>query len=149
MFGMRFIGKTNQQETPSAVLTWQRTGGKYHQDVAALHAKYGNIVRVAPNELSFATVESYKTIYGHASKGRRPFLKSLWFHAEDAEDGLASVQDPIKHQTMRKSLSHAFSPKAMKLQSDLVIKYIDLFVQQLTKYGDQEKGIPMQEWFNW
>jgi hypothetical protein len=30
----------------------------------ALHERYGNAVRIAPNELSFASVESTKKIYG-------------------------------------------------------------------------------------
>lgn len=29
-----------------------------------LHQKYGNVVRIAPNELSFASIESTKVIYG-------------------------------------------------------------------------------------
>lgn len=30
----------------------------------ALHKKYGDVVRIAPNELSFASIESSKKIYG-------------------------------------------------------------------------------------
>lgn len=48
-----------------AYKTWQ---GQIHKVHLALHQKYGPIVRIAPNELSFYSLNALKSIYG-ASNG--------------------------------------------------------------------------------
>lgn len=50
---------------------------------------------------------------------------------------------------MRRSLSHAFSAKSLRLQQDLILHYVELFVQQLTRLGNQGNGLEMDEWYNW
>jgi len=94
-------------------------------------------------------VETYKEIYGHAKGDRKAFLKSDWYTRRGEEPNVVSVLDPVKHSQMRKSLSHAFSARALRLQTDVVIQYVDHFIEQIFKYGNQEKGIPSQEWYNW
>lgn len=42
-----------------------------------IHHKYGDVVRIAPNELSFYSPQSYQDIYGHVSKGRGRFCKNI------------------------------------------------------------------------
>jgi hypothetical protein len=39
------------------------------QKISALHAKYGEVVRVAPNELSFVCEEAWERIYGRVDNG--------------------------------------------------------------------------------
>jgi hypothetical protein len=38
-------------------------GGKHEKNIRALHKKYGNIVRIAPNEVAIADPQAIKTIY--------------------------------------------------------------------------------------
>lgn len=42
--------------------------GTWHQDVVLLHRKYGNVVRIAPNELSIVDEAGLKALYGHGQK---------------------------------------------------------------------------------
>jgi cytochrome P450 len=58
---------------------------------------------------------------------------------------IVSERDPIKHREVRKSLSHAFSAKALRLQTELVLKYVDRLVDQITKQGNAEHGINVGE----
>ena len=46
--------------------------GSLVDDMASIHEKYGDIVRLAPDEVSFATKEAWQEIYVH-----RPGLKNL------------------------------------------------------------------------
>lgn len=39
--------------------------GTWYQDILGLHKKYGRVVRIAPNEVSFVDGEALKRIYGH------------------------------------------------------------------------------------
>ncbi|KAH8585673.1 cytochrome P450 monooxygenase-like protein [Bisporella sp. PMI_857] len=128
------------------------TGGNFARDLEKLHKQYGDIVRIAPNELSFASVSSIKSIYGHASKNHRSFLKTSWYSSQGeglAPGSLVIEVDPKIHQEARRSLSHAFSAKALGDQSNVLQYYTDLFVEQLTNLGNVEEGISLDEWFNW
>lgn len=45
-----------------------------------LHQKYGEVVRIAPNELSFSGNEAYKDIYGHKKAGQPTLEKDPQFY---------------------------------------------------------------------
>jgi cytochrome P450 len=105
----------------------------------------GDVVRTAPNDLSFATLQSYKDIYGHATKGHVTFLKGEWYDQHDMEPGIVTVRDPEKHREMRRSLAHGFSAQALRDQKTVVLHYVDLFISQINKFGQQETGINMEE----
>jgi cytochrome P450 len=130
------------------VLHW--TSGNWPHTLAKLHRKYGDVVRTGPNELSFASAESWKDIYGHAGKGRRSFLKSNFYDINGKDPSVFSARDQHEHSTQRKALSAAFSAKALREQEDVIHHYVDLFIAQIGKLGDStSKGINIIEAFNW
>jgi hypothetical protein len=45
--------------------------GTWLQDVTELHEKYGNVVRIAPNELSFVDRDALRTLYGHGKVSQK------------------------------------------------------------------------------
>lgn len=107
-------------------------------------------MRIAPNELSFATVQAYHDIYGHALKGKKKFVKSTWYESVGDHPGIVSVRDPKEHSRQRKYLSHAFSAKSLRSQEALIHVYLDLFLDQLRKLGSSEgDGINVEEALNW
>jgi hypothetical protein len=59
--------------------------------------------------------------------------------------GIATMRDPARHRVLRKDLSHAFSAKALRMQTDVVLKYVDLWVDQVKKHGDRPEGINVDE----
>lgn len=44
--------------------------GNWHQDILDLHRKYGPVVRLSPNEVSFIDKDALLAVYGH-SKGTK------------------------------------------------------------------------------
>ncbi len=104
----------------------------------------GDVVRIGKNEVSFATVQSLSDIYGHAKQGRRPFLKSN-FYESDQTPSIASERDPEKHREVRRSLAHAFSAAALRDQSQVVLQYVDMFIEKIRLMGCVEEGINMTE----
>lgn len=110
----------------------------------------GPVVRISPNELSFASVQSWKDIYGHATGGRQIMTKSEFYDMYGSGfDSLCigSERDPRKHAQMKKSLSAAFSTKALVQQESIVKRCVDGFVQRLGADGACEKGLNMTKWF--
>lgn len=106
------------------------------------------MVRIAPNELSFASVDSYRDIYGHASKSRRSFEKGTFYEQGMKHPSIidAKGQD---HRAQRKALSHAFSSKALHDQEDVVQRYVDLFTAQLGVWSSRPDGFNIVEALNW
>lgn len=45
--------------------------GQWHQDIVDLHRRYGPVVRVSPNEVSFVDQAALEQVYGHATGTRK------------------------------------------------------------------------------
>ncbi|KFX93706.1 hypothetical protein O988_06652 [Pseudogymnoascus sp. VKM F-3808] len=138
----------------SLIQLWRYTNtatGKIHVAIEKLHQEYGPIVRVSPNELSFASVESWKAIYGHAAHGRPIAIKSSFYEIFGAgfkKLCIGSERNPKKHGEMRRMLSSAFSQRSLLEQEELVSSTIDKFVTILGKKGGKEsKGLNMTKWY--
>ncbi|EWZ49110.1 hypothetical protein FOZG_00079 [Fusarium oxysporum Fo47] len=129
-------------------LKW--TSGRYPFIMEETHRKYGDVVRIAPNELSFASVQAYHDIYGHALKDKKRFIKGSWYDVAGDHPGIVSVRDPVQHSRQRKYLSHAFSAKSLRGQETLIHGYVDLFLGQLRNLGSPGgAGINVEEALNW
>lgn len=76
-----------------------------------LHAQYGPVVRVAPDEIDIADPAAFKEI--HRIGGG--YLKSEWYHSfrkGDCQD-IFSMIDPKEHAQRRKLLAPLFSNSAL------------------------------------
>ncbi|KAH6702933.1 cytochrome P450 monooxygenase-like protein [Leptodontidium sp. MPI-SDFR-AT-0119] len=128
------------------------TGGRWAFVLEDLHKQYGPVVRFAPNDLDFATADSYQDIYGTATKGRKQFLKGEWYNQGPGGTRslvMSNERDPVKHREARKLLAPAFSSSALRAQTAFVMKYVDMWIEQIKKHGDAAEGINMDEWYNW
>jgi len=74
-----------------------------------LHAKYGEVVRTRPNELSFISENAWKDIYMHR-QGQKQMAKA------GRSGGLSILNAPDDaHARQRRLLSHAFSERAVSM----------------------------------
>lgn len=63
---------------------------------------------------------------------------------------VSTARDPELHAQQRKTLSNAFSAKALRGQESVLHQYIDLFIEQLGKWGREGKeGINLTRAYNW
>lgn len=110
----------------------------------------GSVFRVSPNELSFASVSSWKAIYGHAIAGKPTAVKSKFYEMYGAGFNswcIGSERDPKVHGRMKKLLSHAFSTKALIEQEDIIQKSIDAFIEKIGPESQSPKGLNVGEWY--
>ncbi|KXH53929.1 BCL4p [Colletotrichum salicis] len=136
--------------SPKASLAPLTKTGRFHYAIQEQHRKHGPVVRVSPNELSFATVESWKAIYGHRVAGAPPVIKSEFYEIYGAgfkSLRIGSERDPHKHGQMRKMLSAAFSTKMLLDQEDIITKTVDAFIHGLGEDGFKLEGLNMTKWF--
>ncbi|KAF9772100.1 hypothetical protein IL306_010214 [Fusarium sp. DS 682] len=131
--------------------TW--ASGYYVHHMRDLHHKYGDVVRTATNELSFRSPIALTDIYNHVSKDRHTFLKSDIFYTPDpsvTRPDVIFTRDPIDHRLQRRSLSHAFSAKALRDNEESVQYHVKLLLERLGQYaGPETLGANMSEVFNW
>ncbi|KAL8708612.1 MAG: hypothetical protein Q9220_006548 [cf. Caloplaca sp. 1 TL-2023] len=110
----------------------------------------GPVFRVSPNELSFASVTSWKAIYGHAIAGKPTAIKSKFYEMYGAGFNswcIGSERDPKVHGRMKKLLSHAFSTKALLEQEDIIQSSIDAFIDKIGPTSQTPKGLNVGEWY--
>jgi hypothetical protein len=109
--------------------------GKKHILDEKLHAKYGEVVRIKPNQLSFTGEEAWRDIYMHR-QGQPQMAK--WGRGSSNDKGVYSIinaPDDI-HARQRKSLSHAFSERAV------CIAYIVATLLRLMLLSVKRAGVP-------
>lgn len=116
--------------------------------VRHIHDKYGPIVRIAPNELSYTAASAWKDIYG--SKAGQPEnpkdLAALPVPHEGQAVNMIRAEN-ADHTRHRRLMSHAFSTKALEEQLPVIASYVDLLIQRLKENAAHPQD--MVAWYNW
>lgn len=120
-------------------------------DMLGLHKKYGEIVRIAPDELAFANPQAWKDIMGHRVAGAPEFEKHQKFYraVDNAPTDIVSAGRE-EHALLRRPMAHGFSDRSMRDQQPIIKKYIDLFIQRLHENcGKGAKAVDLAAWYNY
>lgn len=59
-----------------------------------------------------------------------------------------TMSDDVNHARQRRTLSHAFSQKALLEQESIIQGYVDLFVAKLKPFADTSSPANMCDWFS-
>lgn len=130
--------------------------GTIVHDFERLHRKYGPILRIGPNEVTFAQAEAWNDIF-QLRPGHQQFLKDpLWWKTPPGmEDSLISAIDPVPHAHIRKVLTPGFTPRALRSQEPIIHRYVNLLVERIHERvcesnDDQGQGakLDISAWFN-
>ncbi|KAI1360260.1 cytochrome P450 [Xylaria arbuscula] len=111
---------------------WAWLSGNYPKFIHNAHKRYGNVVRIAPNELSFNTVRAHGDIYSAPTRHRKPFIKDATFYNNgDSVRVLFYEIDDTEHAWQRKLLAPSFSATILRKQEHVIQRYVDLFVERM------------------
>ena len=126
--------------------------GNIHRRLKEFHDQYGPIIRIAPNELSYADVAAWKDIY-HNRPGHQPLERNrTWFRkmSPDEPHSLLGYSEEA-HARQRRAFANSFSDKSLRDQAPVIESYVDLFISQLktSSSGQQLKTrtIELSQWF--
>ncbi|KAG8532482.1 uncharacterized protein KY384_002359 [Bacidia gigantensis] len=111
--------------------------GQISHDVKRIHEKYGTIVRLAPDEISFAKEEAWNEVLG-VRPGYNQCLKDMVYFTPPPYMPHNVVGTPVieDHARMRRALNHSFTPAALKGQEPIVESYVHLLVSQLVEKAE-------------
>ncbi|KAF5340888.1 hypothetical protein D9758_012174 [Tetrapyrgos nigripes] len=116
--------------------------GRQHIYLWRLHQKYGDIVRVGPNELSIQNAGSILPVLGGSELPKGP-----WFDGRYPEDAAArsliSLRNTKEHATRRRPWNQAFSSTALKEYEPLINARTSQLAGAL---GQQSNSVNLTKW---
>lgn len=117
-----------------------------------LHARYGAVVRTAPNELSFLDTAAWRDIYGRRTGqacGHLEIPKWQRFYRVHDTKGQTTIfnADIDLHARLRRQLAHGFSERSMRDQEGIIGSYVDLLIQRL--HQNSNTVVDMTKWYVW
>lgn len=118
----------------TSFIYWSKwVGGDLIPFYDSVHKEYGEIVRIAPNRLSFTNPQAWKDIYGHKSSKQKASIKdpSVYGPEMNGHYSLISIKDDAEHNRVRRIFNHAFSDKALRDQEDLFRIYVDKLIRNV------------------
>ncbi|KAF2841015.1 cytochrome P450 monooxygenase [Patellaria atrata CBS 101060] len=124
--------------------------GRLPLDNKLLHDKYGSVVRVSPNELSYNSTQAWEDIYGHRQGLQNMHKDPIHVGSVDPIPGVTTLTmaDDANHARQRRALAYSFSQKALEGQEPIVRGYVDTFVRKLGDMGKRDEEFNMVNWLN-
>ncbi|KAK0642473.1 Cytochrome P450 monooxygenase rdc4 [Lasiodiplodia hormozganensis] len=124
--------------------------GTINQAISDAHKKYGDVVRIAPNELSFISGDTaWNDIYGFRGAKKPEFGKDRdWYNKP--VNGTYSMLGAGRedHSRMRRVFSHAFSDKALREQEPLIQRYIGMLMQRFGEKARAGVDVDLVRYYN-
>ncbi|OAL47372.1 averantin oxidoreductase [Pyrenochaeta sp. DS3sAY3a] len=123
--------------------------GTTPNDILHLHNKYGPIVRIAPDELSYVSPIAWKEIYGHRSGGQPELGKDKKYHAGFGREQSLLNAEREYHGDLRRMLAHGFSDRALRAQEVVIQEYVNLLMKKFDEHGrNGTTPLNMVQWYN-
>jgi len=124
---------------------WLYITGREPWVIADMHKRYGPIVRVAPNELSFIDEAAWKDIYG--IKNNNPKDETQYPFSPETKKSLILANDE-DHHMQRKMFLPAFSARALRDQNDLLSGYVVELVRVLDEKRKTCESVDLVKYYN-
>ena len=120
--------------------------GQLHKHLKEFHTVYGPIVRVAPDELSYADSRAWKDIYA-TRPGHQSFERNRTWFKKQASDEPHSIMgfDEASHARYRRAFANAFSDKSLRDQAPIVEGYVNQLISRLRE--SRAKTVDLEDLF--
>ncbi|KAF9741403.1 hypothetical protein PMIN06_003365 [Paraphaeosphaeria minitans] len=123
-------------------------GGHWHLHIQKAHKRYGDVIRVSPNELSFASAKAWKSVYG-IQKGAPITKNEFWdmIGLGFDEGSIGSERDYHLAAQKRDLFADAMSNRNVAQQEPILQAFVSLFLDKMGNLGDTKEGLDMGQWF--
>ncbi|KAG9257164.1 cytochrome P450 [Emericellopsis atlantica] len=129
----------------SVVVTYHWLKGNKTYYVHDLHATYGPIVRVSPNEVSAPTVEGVKAIYN----SRETFVKSRFYQDFTVGDyeTLFNTSDAAFNRRHRRLLGAPMMEANIRTFEPTVVSLVNLTMERMGQEMDERGAADLLKWW--
>jgi cytochrome P450 len=129
-------------------LTKRYFRGTWLEDVVQLHDRYGPVVRIAPNEVSFVDDSALHELYGHGKPNQKSQWYDTWVIPGMGDSFFATTNRKIHHR-IRSRVSGTYSMTAILAMEELVSDVITLNLEKLTAVAKSSKPIRLDQYVNY
>jgi hypothetical protein len=122
--------------------------GTYCSNMIELHKKYGPVLRIAPDELSYATPQAWQDIYGQTFANKTADLEKdrTWYMvAPNGVDSIITAPFDV-HYRFRRLLQVPLSDRALAQQEHIIQGYVDMMMQHVRENASKDKPVNMVQW---
>jgi hypothetical protein len=116
--------------------------GHLHEAYQKLHEKYGDIVRVGPNELSYCNADGVLSILGTNGLPKGPYNDNR--QAPGLLPSLPFIRDVADHTRRRRLWNRAFNGTSLKDYDEIIVRRSRELVNALGKRTSQK--IDISQW---
>ncbi|CZR50242.1 related to isotrichodermin C-15 hydroxylase (cytochrome P-450 monooxygenase CYP65A1) [Phialocephala subalpina] len=117
-----------------------------------LHEKYGPVVRMTPNDLSFSSAQAWRErktdIYGYRKGHKNLERDPRFFYVDPERTQNIIASNEANHARMRRVMIHAFSESALREQEPIITSYCDLLIQRLSYQQEAKGAVDIAAWLN-
>lgn len=128
-----------------------------------LHERYGPVVRLSPNHLSFIDPRAWKDIYDRRAPpsdhprdalfDEHPKSKTHYGFFPGIPTTIISATRS-EHGPLRDALLPGFSDKALRAQEPRIRRYVDLLIRRLRQHAEESgpggsATVDMATWYSW
>ncbi|KAI1318718.1 cytochrome P450 [Xylariaceae sp. FL0255] len=121
--------------------------GRYPWMIEETFRRYGDVVRIAPNELVFITPQAAKDIYLAQENHLESFVQVGYDALDTGDNGIASEPNPARHREIAKRLAPAFSNKNLIAKEVMIQRHMNQFIEKMERL--QGKDIELRQWSDW
>ncbi|KAI6557917.1 hypothetical protein MCOR03_005593 [Pyricularia oryzae] len=125
--------------------------GDQHIYYKSLHEKYGRVVRVSPNELSFLSTEARQEIYGLRKGGLNMEKSPIFLGAVGAVGGETGVSLALNadHTRQRRALGYLFTNSALLRFEALMKLQVQKFIAVMEEKTLKKEPVNVANWFTY
>jgi cytochrome P450 len=119
--------------------------GAWFQTILDVHEKYGPVVRISPDEISFVDGDAWKRLYGHV----KPCVKSKWYetwYIPPAGHGIFSERSIEARGARRRLVATAYAMSSVLGYEDKIQRILDENWNQFRKLAATGEKIDMDHW---
>ncbi|KAF2759745.1 cytochrome P450 [Pseudovirgaria hyperparasitica] len=134
-------------EIPAA---FHLVNGEQHLYYRSLHEKYGPVVRVSPDELSFVSVEARDEIYGHRKAGLME-KSPIFLGAVGQVNGETGVSLALnaEHTRQRRAIGYIFTNSALLQHESIVRRHIHKWINVLRDAANGARPLDFSDWYTY
>lgn len=120
--------------------------GHYHLKLHELHTKYGPVVRIAPDELSYIQPQAWKDIYNNRNIPKN----AIWAGQQEKEKPVSIVSgNEETHLRNRRALIGAFTEHAVNEHAGVLEDLVELMITRFRERVEGGKGKAVVDLVDW
>ncbi|KAJ3538936.1 hypothetical protein NM208_g5689 [Fusarium decemcellulare] len=120
--------------------------GNWHSDIEWLHKKYGPVVRIAPNEVSFVDHAALRQLYSYAKAAPKTDWYNVWNPSKTKSISFFAETNIPQHAKRRRQVAQAYSMSSVLAAETFIQKVADETWIQFHKMAREGKTLDLDWW---